>query len=166
MPRGRPKMPLSERLDIGTYKDPDGCWIWTGTLDKNGYGVIKDEAKKSTRVHRAMFLRYNGPIPDDKPFILHTCDNPPCCNPAHLRAGTAQENSDDMVAKGRSKKSAGCFKPGQQAGDKNHTAKLTWEQVRQIRALPKPWSLKEIGIAYGITPESVSNILRNKTWIE
>lgn len=85
---------------------PDGCWLWTASTTREGYGQIGSTGKNKKRLlaHRLSWELHNGPIPDGL-FILHNCpgaDNPACVNPAHLRPGTAQQNMDDMVAKGPS----------------------------------------------------------------
>jgi len=170
---GRPCVPLYDRIDPYLCKDesnPDACWLWTGGVDKNGYARVRmepdaDGKKPLTRVHRIMYERYNGPIPQDKPFILHTCDTPPCCNPKHLKAGTAQDNSSDMVAKGRSKISSGAYKKGQTAGANNVKCKLTQEDVDFIRAYPKKYgSQLVLANKYGVTRDTIFKILSNQIW--
>lgn len=81
---------------------PDKCWPWVGGSLNEGYGCIRLGSSHGRIVlaHRAAWAIANGPIPDGL-FVLHHCDNPPCCNPAHLFLGTHQDNMDDMVAKGR-----------------------------------------------------------------
>ena len=94
-----------ERLLESRNIDPQtGCWNWTKARNGSGagYGQIWYKGK-FVRVSRLSYQLFVGPIPEDKPFILHRCDNPPCFNPDHLWAGTAQDNHDDMVAKGRNK---------------------------------------------------------------
>lgn len=81
---------LWAKVEVG---GPDDCWPWTGTRQPGGYGEI--DRQHATRI-------ILGLEPGDPREALHTCDNPPCCNPAHLRVGTSQDNSDDMVSKGRS----------------------------------------------------------------
>jgi hypothetical protein len=76
-----------------------GCWPWTGSKDRAGYGHFVADGK-SHGAHRYVYQRTNGPIPAGM-FIMHTCDNPPCVNPAHLRLGTPRDNTADMIAKGR-----------------------------------------------------------------
>lgn len=80
-------------------QDADRCWEFMGALTAAGYGLVGYQGRL-VYAHRLAYELAVGPIPDGL-RILHTCDNPPCCNPAHLRAGTAADNSRDMVAKGR-----------------------------------------------------------------
>ena len=80
---------------------PDACWPWTGCLQSMGYGATHI-GRKYTLAHRASWVWLRGDIPDGM-FVCHRCDNPRCCNPAHLFVGTAQDNTDDMLAKGRAR---------------------------------------------------------------
>lgn len=73
----------------------NGCWTWTGTRDRQGYGRWK-----RWLAHRFSWARSNGPIPEGL-WVLHHCDNPPCVNPAHLYLGTVVENVHDAVDRGR-----------------------------------------------------------------
>jgi hypothetical protein len=81
---------------------PDGCWLWTGATDKNGYGVLVHRGVH-WRAHRAAWTLTHGPIPATL-HILHGCDNPPCCRtdtPEHLRPGTPLDNAADRIARSR-----------------------------------------------------------------
>jgi len=76
------------------------CILTTYKTDDKGYGKcnVLRFGKKITRAHILAWVDANGQLPPvDKPLILHSCDNPPCCNPEHLRAGTNAENMLDRV---------------------------------------------------------------------
>lgn len=88
-----------ERFLEKIEKIDGGCWFWTGTLTTFGYGVLRVDGR-NVGAHRVAYELFVGPI-DDGMNILHGCDNPPCCNPAHLRQGTQAENIADMVARNR-----------------------------------------------------------------
>lgn len=68
------------------------CWIWTGTRDSNGYGLVNLPDRYRTTAHRVSYELYVGPIPDGM-VIDHLCKNPQCVNPAHLEPVTNYENS-------------------------------------------------------------------------
>ena len=80
-------------------KDGNNCWNWTKGLTTRGYGKIKF-AGKSTTAHRVSWLKYKGQIPDGL-LVCHHCDNCKCVNPDHLFIGTAMDNNQDMMRKGR-----------------------------------------------------------------
>ena len=76
-----------------------GCWIWTGSFFKDGYGQMKRHGK-NLKAHRVFYAEYNGAIPDGL-CVLHKCDTPACVNPAHLWAGTDIDNIHDRDTKDR-----------------------------------------------------------------
>lgn len=91
-----------ERL-LGKIKKTDSCWLWAGSVDGCGYGMVafhNSGKRYSCRVHRVMWSEVNGGIPDQM-RVLHKCDNPPCCNPDHLFLGSQKDNVDDMWKKNR-----------------------------------------------------------------
>jgi hypothetical protein len=80
----------------------DGCWIWTGSSNDAGYGVVWTDDKILVGAHRFSYELHNEPITGGL-FVLHRCDNPPCVNPEHLFLGTAADNVHDMIRKGRNR---------------------------------------------------------------
>jgi hypothetical protein len=148
--RGRP---LSERF-LKCYKPgaPDACWPWLGTCDKEGYGVIMDEARRQLRAHRIAYERINGPVPPDR-YVLHACDNPPCCNPAHLFVGSIADNNADKRRKLR-----------HPHGVTHPLAKLTEDDVRAIRGSYPRMTQTAIAKQYGLDQTTVSDICRRKIW--
>lgn len=99
--RGPQARPLADRFWARVEKrGPDECWPWTGYRDAKGYGQIALNRRTAEGAHRVSWALARGEIPDGI-HVLHRCDNPPCCNPAHLFLGTHADNMWDMKAKGR-----------------------------------------------------------------
>lgn len=91
-----------------TRASDDECWLWIGSTDRKGYGQIrmpgsKGESRLRLASHIALELAGRGTVPKGME-ALHTCDNPPCVNPAHLVIGTHRENMEDSWNKGRASK--------------------------------------------------------------
>ena len=80
-----------------------GCWLWNGGLNPSGYGVL-GIIGRNQRAHRVSFEEFNGKIPEGMQ-VLHRCDVKSCVNPAHLYAGTVQDNANDRVKRGMGRKS-------------------------------------------------------------
>lgn len=94
---------LSEEERFWAYVDASGaCWEWTGYRDKDGYGrfTFASLSPVPQGAHRIAYQLTKGPIPDDL-LVMHSCDNPPCCNPDHLTPGTDLQNQRDRRGKGR-----------------------------------------------------------------
>ena len=116
---GTAALPLSERLWMRVHKGAaDECWPFR-TAPTHKYGQIMD-GYKPLLAHRVAYAITKGEIPDGM-LVRHTCDNPPCCNPAHLVVGYPEDNSRDMTERRRA---ARLFKIS--------TTKLTDDQVREL----------------------------------
>jgi hypothetical protein len=143
---------LGKRLTYYTDRSggPDACWPWTGHKTPRGYGGLQWKGKP-WRAHRLAWIEANGPIPPDKPHILHDCDHPPCCNPAHLFCDTHAANMADKMRKGRAPH-----------GETNVIAKLTEADVRAIRAAAG--THRDIAKRFGIDHTHVGDIKRRERW--
>lgn len=144
---------LQQRLDYWTDKSagPDACWPWQGTIHHLGYGVTGYRGRQ-WRAHRLSWAATKGPIPPGM-LVLHSCDNPPCVNPAHLWLGTHRDNSADCVAKGRNTRVL---------GEQHGIAKLTEKQVREI--LVDPRSHSATAATYAVNPSLIYQIRMGKIW--
>jgi hypothetical protein len=136
----------------------DDCIEFQGYKEKNGYGR-KSSAGKMLLAHRIAYCKAkNIDIKDiDGLVVMHTCDNPPCVNPEHLRLGTHQDNMDDKMKKGR-------HECGRLIGETNGQAKLTSEDVLRIREMVKFKSQREVARLFLISPRQVSRIARRERW--
>lgn len=77
---------------------PDECWEWQGNRHSNGYGRARVNGVLGWAHRFALSLATGQKL---TLHVLHSCDNPPCCNPSHLREGTPQENMQDRDSRGR-----------------------------------------------------------------
>ena len=77
---------------------PDACWLWTASIDSKGYGTFKLR-RRTWKAHRVA-AAITRPYPVGT-LVCHRCDEPRCCNPAHLFWGSQSDNMADCAAKGR-----------------------------------------------------------------
>jgi hypothetical protein len=141
---------FADKLEFGE----NGCIEWTGFL-YDGYGRISvgtRDTQEKIKSHRwALQLALGGiELPPDI-FACHKCDNSRCVNPLHLFPGTAQDNADDMVTKGRSAISFG-------------NAKLNWDIVDDIRS--SNLNGVELATKHSVVKSTISMIRNNLIWKE
>ncbi len=131
------------------------CWVGTGYCLPSGYGQLTQKRFTKLRAHRVAYELEFGPIPDGF-HVCHTCDNPPCCNPAHLFLGTDLDNLRDMQRKGRRHLTvAAC----------NGHAKLTEIQVREIRtAAARGIHHLSLAAAYGVSRTAIRDVANGRRW--
>jgi hypothetical protein len=134
----------------------DRCWLYMGFRKWDGYGWVGRCTNLKTRymtAHRYAWILTNGEPPEGA-HILHTCDNPPCCNPAHLQLGTHQENMADMASKRR-----------HAYGDRQGNRKLNSRQVAEIRRRhAEGESNDDLAAEYGVRPNHISGIISGRYW--
>lgn len=123
----------------------EGCWLWTGSKVRNGYGQCGFRGKTS-RAHRVAWTLFVGPIPDGM-FVCHRCDVRHCVNPEHLFLGTAADNTCDMIRKNR-----------HSFGLRLSRIKLTPEQVAEIQARHGAGdiSMRSLGRDYGVSHKTIA----------
>jgi HNH endonuclease len=147
-------MPRGDFWSKVQHGDPSSCWIWLGPKTSGGYGTTTHRGVHTT-AHRVAFLLSGRSIPPGH-YVLHTCDNPACCNPAHLHAGTQRENIAEMHNRGRA---GDCRVFGEAHG----RAKLTDRQVRQIHVLSLlGLSQQCIADTFDISQSQTGRILRGE----
>lgn len=136
---------------VAITADDQRCWEWTGCKGTRNYGMIKYEGKK-TRSHKVAWYLTYGKYPDL--LLLHSCDNPSCVNPNHLREGTNADNTQDKVSRNRQAK-----------GEKSGTAKLNTSSVRQIRQLLRDGvRMTAIAKQFDVAPPTIRQIKLGRTW--
>jgi hypothetical protein len=156
--RGPKRQSLLEKLERHVER-ADGCWLWKGSRSKSGYGQIGHGRLNNFRAHRVAYQVLVGSIPKGM-CVLHRCDNPACCNPAHLFLGTNADNSADMVAKDRQCKGERHWTkkrtPLVPRGDNHHKAKLTDIDVSDIRFLcGNGLTQRQLSLEYGVRQSSI-----------
>lgn len=146
------------KIDV---RDVSQCWEWRGTRSGK-YGVFARTHEGNTTgshnhsAHRVAYLLYYN-LESLPCLVCHSCDNPLCCNPHHLFAGTYRDNTQDMMGKKRYT---------QRQGELNTQAKLTSAQVLSIRALCNSGNVspRQIADMFGVTRGTISDIKRRRSW--
>lgn len=141
---------IQEIIDKYTELEGD-CLIWKGAGDR--YGKLEFKGKQYT-THRVSYELKYGKIPKGLQ-ACHTCRNKKCCNPNHIYAGTAKQNSADKIKDGTHQEGESC---------PHHI--LSERQVLEIRRRYKEENISQRTIAkeYGVTRGAITGIVKRKTW--
>lgn len=151
-------MSINQFLEQKSMPEPNtGCWLWTGPTNYKGYGYGSFEGVRFS-VHRMSYIIHKGTIPKGM-LVCHNCDQRSCLNPEHLFIGTAQDNTDDMMRKGRHRMIESDL------GEKNRFSKLKNDDVIEIRRLGKlGYKANTIAPIFNVTPRNINDILSGSTW--
>ena len=144
-------------------REANECWEWKGNKNNKGYGMIRlGGSAPKVLAHRVSFEMSKGEIPDGM-IIMHSCDNPACCNPDHLSLGTMKLNHKDMVDKGRRKIGWNPDnKPPHKRGEEHGFSKLTEKQALEIKfSIEKTKFLIE---KYGLERSTIKRIRSGRSW--
>lgn len=127
---------------------PNACWPWTGAHINDGYGQLRI-GRTRILAHRLAYMIAVADIPDGA-MVLHSCDNPNCCNPAHLRTGSNRDNMRDARARGRTRSRV--FSSGQAAAIRS--------------AAEQGATIKQIAAVYGVHYKSIHRIVTGRAYRE
>jgi hypothetical protein len=153
-----PTIDRAEQLWSGVaIATDDQCWEWQRYRHPDGYGMLGVEGR-NVYAHRQAWTLTNGEIPAGM-VVCHRCDNPACCNPAHLFLGTQGDNIRDCHRKGRNRSR-------NSAGAANPSARLTSRDVEAIRRLYAAGNVTQTDLAHAfhITQTQVSKIILGRSW--
>jgi len=164
----RPRKSVSERFwgRVDKSGGPEACWIWTGYTSRrpgHNYGTLQLPDGPAL-AHRLSYELHHGAIPAGK-CVLHTCDNPPCVNPAHLWLGTLGDNNRDRARKGRNGDGGIGHPEARPRGERHHMTFLTEADVLVIRqedAAGVPHRL--LASRYQTSMQTIWRICRRVTW--
>lgn len=160
--------PMDQTFEESFWKKADtrggGCWEWMGTTVSDGYGYvyIGDRPlgdRDREYAHRVAYQLGGGVLSGDD-YVLHSCDNPPCVNPDHLRSGTASENTLDAIEKGRQ------TPPDQpdNSGENHGGSVITEEQAAEIKKRYQNETAPEVASDYPISEHTVRAIGQGRRW--
>jgi hypothetical protein len=158
---------LKDFIIENTTINDNECWLWNKSCVKSGHGQMTNNGKQC-KVHRLSYQCFKGDIPEGLVVRHHPiiCNNPRCCNPDHLLLGTQRDNQHDKILSETSCK-----------GEKNHTSKLTEDDVRFIRDIydkhikgrgnnphNQEWTLSKLGEKFNVSKQLIDRCCRRLTW--
>lgn len=141
---------------VAKGESEDDCWRWLIGANIDGYGLISEQANGHNYQHIASRVSYQLAYGDlaSEDCVVHSCDNPPCCNYRHLSKGTRESNIADRHARGRDARGVG-----------SGVARFTEEQIRDIRRrVVQGESLSSVGRLYSASHTHIRDIATRKIW--
>lgn len=135
--------------------EPDACWTWRGRRDEDNYG-LHSAGSRQVRAHRLGWrIAHDMEELQDSDVVRHSCDNPPCQNPAHLLKGTTADNVADMLARGRNSVSFG-----------RPAVKLSLAAIEEIVAEYRTGvvSQDELAEKHGVSRSTIGMLIRGETF--
>ncbi len=144
------------------YEPNSGCWLWSGSPNKYGYGTAR-AGGVNVGAHRLFYRIFAGEIPDFADdgtpcFIRHKCDTPACVNPGHLVPGSHTQNMADMFQRGRQR-------PVGLPGEKSPRAVISQHDVSvMLQRRLAGHSSSEIAADYPVSVSHVRKILNGTKW--
>lgn len=178
-PRPSPHLPLgggngmaNRKLTIEDYfwarvQKTDTCWLWTGTIDKGGYGLRYLEGPNGPMHHQAHRVSWELHVGQIPPGILvcHHCDVRNCVRPDHLFLGTNLDNAQDKMRKGRGR---WVMPAKDNRGEGNAASKLTASLVRQIRSDDRARTSRafrrELAQSIGVSENCIRDVISGRRW--
>lgn len=152
------RLTLEQKMERYTRKG-EGCWEWTGAINSHGYGTVRIPRGTNVGAHTIAYRLAHG---DDLRglWVLHRCDNRKCVRPDHLFLGTATDNNRDRQAKGRGNSPKGA---------RHYAAKLTDEQVREIRRRYRRFvsalgMQTRLAAEFGVSRATIDMVARGQRW--
>lgn len=158
------KKTLAERLWARVDKSggDDACWPWSGSRHRAGHGQIGVGGNRLAYAHRVAWELTNGPIAEGL-CVCHKCDNPPCCNPAHMFLGTRAQNLDDMWNKRRGKKNLVSLRAGDET--RRHNSAIGPDGVLMMFQMRANGMTREaIAESFGVRVTAVNSVLYRYSW--
>jgi hypothetical protein len=148
------------------------CWPWAAKSSlPSGYGLLTLKSGKQIVASRLVCFLAHGSAPEGKPFALHSCDNPACCNPRHLRWGSSRDNARDAIERGRNSPPPRNvswmvrFPDRVRRGADAARAKLNDELVLQLmQKRAAGASLSVLAAEFGIDKSVVADISKGQCW--
>lgn len=158
-----PRSPVTAFWEKVERKTNDECWLWTGAVSSHGYGTVGWDGAMCLAHRVAAFLSgklatpFWVPSRTDKTLVLHHCDNPLCCNPAHLFTGNFADNSHDCLTKHRHRTAC---------GERHHSAKLNPQLVKEIRDqfAYEYASLADLARKHGVSNTAIAKVVYGESY--